>query len=307
MLSAQNDRRKPLLLLGVDGGGTRCRARLADLSGKSLGEGQAGPANIRLGLQESLAAVAAATGQCLQQAGLSERDCRIVACLALAGACEPSTLTQAQASPLPFYQVTFTSDARAACIGAHAGSDGGIIIIGTGSIGWGLVGGHDVRVGGWGFPVSDQGSGAWLGCEALRQVLRARDGLIPWTNLLTALFEQFQSDAYAIVRWMSGARPRDYASLAPAIIAHAEQGDDAARELLTAAAVHIEAIAARLIALGTIPLSLTGGLAEKIRPLLSDQTRSSLVPAMGDAVSGALHLARAEACRLNLVPAKANA
>ena len=47
------------LFLGVDGGGTRCRARLADLSGKILGEGSAGPANIRFGIEPSFAAVCA--------------------------------------------------------------------------------------------------------------------------------------------------------------------------------------------------------------------------------------------------------
>ncbi|MBI4724482.1 MAG: N-acetylglucosamine kinase, partial [Rhodomicrobium sp.] len=45
------------LLLGIDGGGTRCRARLCTMSGAVIGEGVAGPANIRLGLEESFAAV----------------------------------------------------------------------------------------------------------------------------------------------------------------------------------------------------------------------------------------------------------
>ena len=53
-MNARTDLKEELLLLGVDGGGTWCRARLADTAGKILGEGLAGPANIRLGLQESL-------------------------------------------------------------------------------------------------------------------------------------------------------------------------------------------------------------------------------------------------------------
>src|SRR5262245_66574903 len=101
-----------LLLLGVDGGGTRCRARLADTHGRVLGEGAAGPANLRLGVRSSLAAVRAATNQWLQQAGLGHGNCRIVACLALAGACEPVTLAQAQALRFRFWRVTVTSQAR---------------------------------------------------------------------------------------------------------------------------------------------------------------------------------------------------
>ena len=78
--------RSESLLLGVDGGGTRCRARLCAPSGARLGEAAAGPANIRLGLDVSFAAVLEATQACLEQAGLSSRDLpRITACLALAG------------------------------------------------------------------------------------------------------------------------------------------------------------------------------------------------------------------------------
>jgi glucosamine kinase len=305
-MSARIDFKEELLLLGVDGGGTRCRARLADATGSVLGEGLAGPANIRLGLPESLSAVREAAAQCLQQAGPGHGDRRIVACLALAGTCEPEALTQARAAPLPFHRAIFASDARAACVGAHAGGDGGIIIVGTGSVGWGIIGTREFRVGGWGFPLSDEGSGAWLGCEALRRTLWARDGLIDWTDLLRALFEGFGSDAYAVVRWMSHARPRDYASLAPAVVTCAQQGDAIACELMQSAAAHIDNTANRLTALGAPCLSLMGGLADKLEPYLSAETRSSLVPAKGDALSGALHLARAEAHRLQRATAAAD-
>jgi len=282
------------LLLGVDGGGTHCRARLADPKGTILGEAVTGPANIRLGLEEGLAAVTGATRNCLKQAGLNGQEDKIIACLALAGACEPSTLSRAQASLLPFCRATFTSDARAACVGAHAGRDGGIIIIGTGSVGWGIAGGREFRVGGWGFPLSDEGSGAWLGSEVLRQALRAHDGVRPWTGLLRSVFERFEADAYAIVRWMRDTGPRDYAGLAPLVVAHAERGDAAARDLLRAAAGHIDVMVARLLELGTLRLCLMGGLNEKVEPYLSDKTRDRLVLPLGDALSGALELARTE-------------
>src|SRR5215470_7613962 len=197
--------RDKLLLLGVDGGGTRCRARLADTHGRVLGEGAAGPANLRLGVQNSLAAVRIATDQCLEQVGLGYGDCPIVACLALAGACEPVTLAQAQAVPLPFARVILTSDAHAACVGAHAGEDGGIVIVGTGSVGWAVQGQRSYRVGGWGFPVSDEGGGAWLGCEAVRRALWAHDGRAPWTPLLRSISAEFAGDPHAIVRWMGSA------------------------------------------------------------------------------------------------------
>ncbi len=289
-----------VLLLGVDGGGTKCRARLSDGKGTILGEGAGGPANIRFGLSESFSAVIEAADQCLHQAGLSYCDRQIVACLALAGASDPIDATAARSYPHPFFAVTLTTDARAACVGAHAGHDGGIIIIGTGTVGWAIMAGQEYRVGGWGLPVSDEGSGAWLGCEALRRVLWARDGLIGWTSLLRHVFERFGSDPHAIVRWMSSARPRDFGSLAPIIIEHALRDDPMARELVLLAAKHVDLLAARLIELGVSRLSLMGGLATEIAPSLADETKSVLVRAAGDALSGALRLARLEAEHLAL-------
>jgi glucosamine kinase len=188
-----------------------------------------------------------------------------------------------------------TSDARAACVGAHAGADGGIIIAGTGSVGWGLINGCDHRVGGWGFPVSDEGSGAWLGCEAVRRALWAHDGLIAWTDFLRTVYQQLGADPHAVVHWMGRARPRDFGNLAPIIVEFAESGDAVARQLMQAAALHIEGIALRLLGLGATRLCLMGGLASSIHPLLSDLVKNTIVQPKGDALDGALRLARLEA------------
>lgn len=288
--------RPDLLLLGIDGGGTKCRARLCAPSGAILGEGLAGPANIRLGLENSLAAVRQATDQCLHHAGLSSHDLpRVAACLALAGASEPTDLAAAQTQKHPFGRTTITTDAHAACVGAHHGHDGGVIVVGTGSIGWAKVKGRHYRVGGWGLPVSDEGSGAWLGREALRRVFWAHDGRMAWTGLLRILFEQFQGDPHAIVRWTFKASPRDFGSLAPRVVEHADRGDPAGIELMQSAAAHIDSLAARLVELGASRLSLVGGLALHVKPWLSRGIQSHLVEPAGDALDGALQLARVAA------------
>ena len=259
-----------LLLLGIDGGASGCRARLCTMSGASLGEGAGGPANIRLGAKESLASVLQATRQCMSEAGLSPRELeRVVACLALAGASEPSHLEAIRRHRHPYRTAVFVPDAQAACIGAHGGRDGGTIVIGTGMIGWAELNGRQYRVGGWGWPISDEGSGAWLGCEALRRTLWAHDGRIPWTPLLRSLFVRFRSDPHAIVRWMTGALPRDFATFAPEVVGHASADDQVAVELLRLAGGHVDALAQQLVAFGVGRVSLGG-----------------------DAVDGALQLAR---------------
>jgi glucosamine kinase len=281
-----------LHFLGVDGGGTRCRARLADAEGRVLGEGTAGAANIRLGLEEAFKAVHEAAGQCLAEARLRS-DAPMAACLALAGAGEPAEAAAARAyGGHRFQRMLITTDAHAACVGAHPGGEGGVLIVGTGSIGLAIVAGREYRVGGWGFPVSDEGSGAWLGCEALRRTLWAHDGRAAWTPLLRCIAEDFGSSPHTAVRWMGSARPRDFAALAPVVVGHARRSDAAACDLLRRAASYIDGLAARLIQHGATRLALAGGLAESIEPWLSAETRRRLVAPAGDALDGALQLAR---------------
>jgi len=281
------------LLLGIDGGGTRCRARLCTLSGETIGRGTAGPANIRLGLQESFTAILDAMEQSLAMAGLTRRDAgRIIACLALAGATEPGAVAAARQYRHPFRELMITSDVHAACVGAHRGGDGGVVVVGTGTIGFAQSARKHVRVGGWGFPLSDEGSGAWLGGEALRRVLWAHDGRIDWTPLLHDLFARFERDPHAIVRFMTGARPRDFGAFAPAAVDHAAQGDSIAAELMALAAAHIETLIARLLKFGVRDIALVGGLAEIIKPLLAPDTQGKLVDPISDALEGALALAR---------------
>ena len=282
-----------VLLLGIDGGGSRCRARLCNIAGATLSEGVAGAANLRLGVEQSFASVLQATIQCMNGAGLSSHDFeRVVACVALAGASEPSQLEAARRHEHPYRIAVFVTDAQAACVGAHGGRDGGIIVIGTGSIGWAELNGQQYQVGGWGWPISDEGSGAWLGCEALRRTLWAHDGRMPWSALLRSLFAKFRSDPHAIVHWMTDASPKDFATFAPDIVEHALANDPVAAELLRLAGGHVDALAQRLIDFGVDRLSLVGGLAASIEPWLADSTRHHLVAPRGDAVAGALQLAR---------------
>jgi glucosamine kinase len=217
----------------------------------------------------------------------------MIACLALAGATEPQELGAAQRHPLPFCRWIITSDARAACIGAHRGRDGGVAIVGTGSIGWAIIAGRHYRVGGWGLPLGDQGSGAWLGRAALQQVLCACDGRTGWTPLLTCLFDRFGEDPHAIVQWAANARPGDFGALAPTVVQHAAQNDTAANMLMGEAARYIDGLITRLVGLGAEQVALSGGLASALEPWLGEESRRHLVQPAGDALSGALQEAMA--------------
>lgn len=282
-----------LLLVGVDGGGTRCRARLCDGAGRRLGEGEAGTANPRAGIESAFAEVMAACRAACRSAGIDEDALRLAhAGLGLAGLGQKRERTLMLARPFPFAALAVDTDAYAACLGAHAGGDGAILITGTGSAGLALLGGRRILVGGWGFEVSDDGSGAAMGREALRRALRAHDGLEAHTPFTREVMAGFSDSPEAIVGWVGGARPRDYARFAPLVLDHADRGDPQADAIVREAASHLSCMVLRLVECGAPSVCLLGGLASALTPRLSAKARARLGTPAGDAMDGAILMAR---------------
>ena len=279
--------------LGVDGGGTGCRARLETRDGRVLGHGTAGPATLRLGLDTAWASIMAAGTAAMIEAGLAAHDRPLIhMAVGLAGLGRVGMFEQLKGLPHGFASIRFVSDGTAACLGAHSGRDGAIVIAGTGSIGLGRVDGRDIRVGGYGFPASDEGSGADIGLQAIKLALKAHDGRLPQTPLLAAIMQRFESDPASVIAWMDRATATDYATFAPVVLHHAAQGDEAAQRVTGAAAKEIEGLVDALIGAGAPRVSLLGGLAASIERWLSSHVRQQLKPADGDAISGAIILAK---------------
>jgi glucosamine kinase len=281
------------LYIGVDGGGTGCRARIEDQDGTVLGTGIAGAAALRFGIERSFAAVEAACRGALAEAGLPESALRdMSAGIGLAGVGRKTILEQLLAHPHPFKSVAYVGDATIACIGAHAGRDGGIVIVGTGSIGYAVVGGREFRVGGYGFPISDEGSGADLGLHAVRLALRAHDERNVASSLTREVMARFHDDPFEAVGWMDKATATDYATFAPLVIRHADAGDPVGRRIVRDAAEQIDELVRRLVECGAPRIALLGGLASPMQAWLAPDVQRRLAPVEGDAVDGALLLAR---------------
>jgi glucosamine kinase len=292
-MNAPAPRKNVRLLVGVDGGGTGCRARIEDADGCVLGTGIAGPAAVRLGIDRSLAAVESACRAAAAEAGLQpEALAGMDAGVGLAGIGRKGVLEEIVARPHPFRTVIYVNDANIACIGAHSGHDGGIVIIGTGSAGFALVQGKEVKVGGYGFPISDEGSGADLGLHAIRLALRANDGRALATSLTREVMARFNGDPFEVVAWMDRATATDYAALAPLVMRHADTGDPVGRRIVRDAAEQIDELVRRLVECGAPRIALVGGLASPMEPWLAPDVQRRLCPVQGDAVAGALHLAR---------------
>jgi len=282
-----------LLFVGVDGGGTGCRARIEDSERRLLGTGIAGPAALRLGIERALTEVAKACHAALDEAGLQTTALSTAhAAVGLAGVGRKGTREELERRAHPFRSVVYVNDATTACIGAHGARDGGIVIVGTGSVGYAVIGEREVRVGGYGFPISDEGSGADLGLQAVRLALRAYDDRALGSSLTRDVMARFHNDPFDAVAWMDGATATDYATFAPLVMRHAENGDPVARRIVRDAGEQIDELVRRLFESGASRIALLGGLASSMQPWLSPDVQRRLVPVEGDAVDGALHLAR---------------
>ena len=290
--------RTALLFLGVDGGGTGCRARIEDAEGCLLGTGIAGPAALRIGVDRALAEVEKACRAAIEEAGLGSNALGSVhAAVGLAGVGRKGAIDELVLRPHPFRSVIYAHDATIACIGAHGAQDGGIVIVGTGSVGFAIVEGREVRIGGYGFPISDEGSGADLGLHAIRLSLRAYDERAVGDNLTRDVMMRFHNDPFEAVAWMDHATATDYAIFAPLVMRHADAGDPVERRIVRDAAEQIDELVRRLLECGASRIALLGGLASSIQPWLAPDVQRRLVPVEGDAVDGALHLARRAAMK----------
>ncbi|MBC7596357.1 MAG: N-acetylglucosamine kinase [Kineosporiaceae bacterium] len=278
--------------LGVDAGGSHTRARLTAEDGRILGSGESGPANTRMGLDAAVEAINSAWAGAISKAGLKpEEVSKVRAGIGIAGLNRKGVLQGLRERQFPFASLAIASDAAIACLGAHGGEDGGIVIVGTGSVGFARVGEEVVVVGGYGFPISDEGSGADLGLRAVRASLWARDGRIAQTSLTRDVLDHFAGSAGEIVAWMDRAGATEYATFAPLVMDHANRGDAVAEPIVQEGAHRIDRLIRVLLERGAPHCCLMGGLASRLQDWLAAGVRRRLREPQGDALDGAILLA----------------
>ncbi|MCP3291504.1 BadF/BadG/BcrA/BcrD ATPase family protein, partial [Aeromonas hydrophila] len=237
--------------------------------------------------------VLAAIEQARIEAGLAEdAQQRMGVGLALASAeladCYHAMLTM----PFPFASVRLTSDAFGACLGAFGGEEGAILIAGTGSAGLIYRHGQLHTCSGRGFPISDLGSGAWLGLRAIQQSLLCHDGILPPSTLAIRLLDHFKRDQAEVVRWAARAIPADYGRFAPWVFDAASDGDELACQLLDETCQQLATLLEGMRQLGADRIALLGGIGMRLAPRLA---HLPLVSPGADALEGAILFARSEA------------
>lgn len=253
-------------IIGIDGGGTKTLALLADLDGHVIARSASGPSNYNaVGFESACAALEDAINTVRQ-----DHPGKVSAlCLGLAGVGREDDVEQFRLWAIEKFPDTAVKVVNDAEILLAAGSPTGAaiaLICGTGSIVYGRTAmGELIRAGGWGYLFGDEGSGYSIGAAALRAVMKAYDGRGDSTLLVVlVLARRSLISPPELVRNIYGAEaPRlEIATLADLVEQAADQGDkvaiavldEAARELAQTVAVVYPKLGA-----STPQLILTGG------------------------------------------------
>ncbi|MDO6565543.1 ATPase [Alteromonas sp. 1_MG-2023] len=316
--------------IGVDGGGTHCRVQLEDEQGNVLSTAEAGSANIMTNAALAMQSIITASEKAISvlnepvsvlkehvgevNKSISELHkpislanqtielSQIHLAAGLAGANIPSALEQFLALNHPFKSLTVISDLHAACLGAHNGLSGGLIICGTGSAATVFqqpgkhpsdqdAGFHDK--GGYGLSIGDNASGSWLGLEAVKHCLLVFDNLVPQGHLFSMVCESLAvSTAHELVTKVAGFTGKEYGTLAPCVVAAHKKGCTVANSFIQQGASYLTGIAKTLSGNQDFPICLMGGLSYVYQPLLDADIQARLTAPLSTPQAGAIQFAK---------------
>ncbi|MES2947221.1 MAG: BadF/BadG/BcrA/BcrD ATPase family protein [Pseudomonadota bacterium] len=278
-------------LLGVDGGGTGTRVLLATRGATAMAQASAGPSALGQGVAAAWHNILAAVRQAFALAELPVPDwseCALGA--GLSGVHHQPWCDAFVATNPGFAHIAVENDAYIALLAAHGGQAGAMVAAGTGSVGEALYAdGTRHQVSGWGFPVGDEGSGAWLGLRAMCHAQEVLDRRLPGGKLAAQLHQQCGGSRDALQDWCAKAGQNEYAQLARTVFDSAAS-DPVAEALLAEAAAALERMAAALDPQANLPLAICGSVGRQLLPRLAHATRARCIASPQDAVHGALTL-----------------
>ena len=312
------------IFLGIDGGGSKTSCLIGDET-SILGTGTAAGSNlVRVGEAQARESLEIAIRQACTVANLKPSQISRV-CIGLAGAArsEISELVERIISEIVFgeasvdkikpAEINVVGDMVIALEAAFGGGPGVIVIAGTGSIAYGRNrDGQIARAGGWGFAISDEGSGHWIGRAAVGAAISAWDEN-PNGNVRLAetLMKAWHLETIEQLVPAANATPSpDFPALFPAVLALADSGDRIARDVLTQAGTHLANLAGIVLrrlfpSPDAVHVAMSGGVfasSTLVRQIFYNSLRSAhpdiiLNPNVIEPVRGALDLARQGAAK----------
>lgn len=279
-----------LVVVGVDGGGSKTRVIVADEHGAQLGEVVAPGSAVRPGqAAHSADVITAAVKDALASCEMTHVVPRVL-CVGVAGAGrdpERQALWQELVAREVAEEVVVHPDFAIALDDAFGEGPGILLVSGTGSVAFGRSpAGTVARCGGWGPVFGDEGSGAWVGRRALSVVTASADGREPETSLVGAVLTAAQvNDPQELIAWAAAATPGQLATLAPVVSSVADAGDLRANAIISLAVeelvLHVRTLARQLFGdeRAAIPVAFTGGMLKKgatLRKRLEQRLKSAV-------------------------------
>jgi glucosamine kinase len=293
--------------IGVDGGGTHCRASLYDNHGNTISTGNAGGANVFSDFISAMQQISLAIDVAINNSKLSIDKKSLI----VGAGCAGGQTKQAQQNLMqwnsPYKHLFMTSDLHASCLAANSSRDCVILITGTGSS---IAHYHNERVtqyGGHGFIHGDEASGAWLGLSAIQLLLRNEDNLVQDQQFCSAISQaigmNYQSqhsdnkhntNVDYILSHFKAKGAADYAKLAPVILRLQRSGNATASKLVSQAVDYLYSILLSNSLHCGPTVFMTGGLAKSYQPLLQKKLGQEVQLMRRPAQDGAMLFAKSE-------------
>jgi glucosamine kinase len=296
------------IFLGIDGGGSKTSCVIGD-ENSVLGTGKSGGSNvIRVGETQARESLGTAIRAACAEAKIIPSQIKKT-CVGIAGGARPEIANVVRRLLLELVggEIEVVGDHVIAMEAAFGGGPGVIVIAGTGSIAYGRnAKGQVARAGGWGFTISDEGSGHWIGRAAVTASLRAYDqgGHKKTSPLLESIMKFWDVSRVEQLVVTANSAP-DFAALLPTILSASEADDDFARNVLTHAGSELAALAGIVIDRicvkdDSVPVAVSGGVfynCALVRQVFDTSLHAAyprvlLSTPMVDPISGALALAR---------------
>jgi N-acetylglucosamine kinase-like BadF-type ATPase len=295
------------IFLGIDGGGTKTTCAVGDETNLLASATSGGSNVIRSGEAQARTSLHEAIKKSCALAGIDPaRVTRI--CVGTAGAArlQVSEAVRRIVAEIAPVEVAVMGDTLVALRAAFETNQGVIVIAGTGSISYGRNHhGQTARAGGWGYAISDEGSGHWIGRNAISCALRAYDEG-EGSRLFERISQTWQlASIDDLVRMANAVPPPDFSSLVPTVLEAAEAGDAVARGVLTQAGTELATITKIVIARifadrPNVPVAMSGGVFRNsplVRQVFYNSLRSEypdvkIAATIVEPVKGALALAR---------------
>ena len=280
-------------IIGIDAGGTKTNAALYDVDGRVLFETGAGYGNMLVNPDVALGNIIAAASACVAARpapgpapcpapGPAARPAHRPAPGAAPGAAHiyigaagiaaegnERKLAVAMGERFPDCPVRIVTDAVLALYALTKGRDGVLVIAGTGSIAYGKRAGTQLRAGGWGHILGDEGGGYYISRRAFSNITAEYDAGAGYSLLSQRMLEKLGADIFGMIKFVYGASKGEIAGFLPTVAQAAADGDTFAISLLREAGQYLASLAVnlrgRLGFTGPAMAVIKGGVLENIQ------------------------------------------